>query len=98
MGGFKQETGERNLIIVLGNATKGGLHIIKWVDLFSGLLEAENHTKEVGAALCSDDGYMIERWLLNDELHSIMSKLKDSEKGLKPAGTNVDSRFNVYHS
>ena len=80
MGRFKQETGERNLIIVLANVTKGGLHIRKWVDLLSGLLEAEGRIEEVGPALCSDNGYMIERWRLNGELHSIMLKVKESGK------------------
>ena len=98
MGRFKQETGERNLIIVLANVTKGGLHIRKWVDLLSGLLEAEGRIEEVGPALCSDNGYMIERWRLNGELHSIMLKVKESGRGLIPAGIDIDSRFNVYRS
>ena len=98
MGRFKQETGERNLIIVLANITKGGINIRKWVDLLSGLLKAEGRENEVGPALCSDNGYMIERWRLNGELHSIMTKLRESGKGLIPAGIDIDSRFNVYRS
>ena len=65
MGRFKQETGERNLIIVLANITNGGLDIRRWVDLLSGLLREEGREDEIGPALCDRNGYMIERWRLN---------------------------------
>ena len=98
MGRFKQETGERNLIIVLANVTEGGLEIRKWVDLLTGLLEFEGRAREVGPALCNEDGYMIERWRLNGELHSIMSTIQESDPGIIPLGTDVDHRFNIYRS
>ena len=60
MGRFKQETGERNLVIVLANVTKSNLNIRKWVDLLSGLLRAERRSEDVGPAICDKRGYMLE--------------------------------------
>jgi hypothetical protein len=42
MGRFKQETGERNLIMVLANETNGSLLVRKWIDLLTGFLKAES--------------------------------------------------------
>ena len=98
MGHFKQETGERNLIIVLANETKGGLEIRKWVDLLTGLLKAEGKEKETGPALCNKDGYMIERWKLNGEFHSVLNKVQSSGSGIIATDVVVDERFNVYRS
>lgn len=98
MGRFKQETGERNLIIVLSNVTDGGLNIRKWVDLLSGLLLFENREGEVGPALCNKNGYMIDRWRLNGELQSMMAKVQELGRGIIPGGAEVDRRFNVYRS
>ena len=38
MGRFKNETGERNLVLVLANETNGGLKLRKWIDRFTALL------------------------------------------------------------
>ena len=98
MGRFKQETGERNLIIVLANVTSGGLEIRKWVELLIRLLESEGREGEVGPALCNDNGYMIEKWRLNGELHSILSIVQERNRDVIPMETEVDNRFNVYRS
>ena len=97
-GRFKEETGERNLVIVLANVTNGGLEIRKWIDLLTGLLKEEGREKEVGPALCNEDGNMLERWKLNGELHKALSKLRGSGRGGIPAGIDIDERFNVYRS
>ena len=98
MGRFKQETGERNLIIVLANVTSGGLEIRKWVELLTRLLESEGREKEVGPALCNENGYMIEKWKLNGELHSILNIIQETNRDAIPMETDVDNRFNVYRS
>ena len=98
MGRFKQETGERNLIIVLANITNGGLDIRRWVDLLSGLLREEGREDEIGPALCDRNGYMIERWRLNGELQNAITKVKELGRITMPSGADVDRRFNVYRS
>lgn len=57
MGCFKNETGERNLVIVLANKTNGELEVRIWVDCFNALLLLEGREKEVGPALCGIDYY-----------------------------------------
>ena len=98
MGRFKQETGKRNLIIVLANVTSGGLEIRKWVELLVRLLESEGRGVEVGPVLCNENGYMIERWRLNGELHSILAVVQEMNLDVIPSETEVDNRFNVYRS
>jgi len=58
MGRFKNETGERNLVIVLANRTAGGLEVRKLIDRLTALLLLEGREKEVGPALCGMDGFM----------------------------------------
>ena len=98
MGRFKQENGERNLLLVLANMTKSRIEVRKWIDLLTGLLRAEGRDKEVGPALCNKNGYMLERWKLNGELHSVLIKLQQTEKGLIPLSLDVEARFNVHRS
>ena len=98
MGRFKQETGERNLIMVLANETKSGLRIRKWVDLLTGLLKAEGKGKDVGPALCNSNGYMLERWIINGELHSALEKIQSNYEMMIPRSMNVDERYNIYRS
>jgi hypothetical protein len=98
MGRFKQESGERNLLIVLANKTKGGLEVRKWVDLLTGLLKAEGKGSEVGPALCNEDGYLLERWRLNGELHSMLTRVQHSRGVLIPDSIDIEDRFNVYRS
>ena len=59
MGRFKGETGERNLIVVLANCTRSGLHICKWVDMLSSLLLVEGKGNSVGPAICDRNGNML---------------------------------------
>jgi hypothetical protein len=98
MGRFKQESGERNLLIVLANKTKGGLNVRYWVDLLVKLLMAENKGNDIGPALCNEDGFMLEKWKLNGELHSILNKVQDLNASLIPVGITIDEKYNVYRS
>ena len=98
MGRFKQETGERNLLIVLVNITSSGLEIRKWVDLLTGLLKAEGKGLETGPALCNKDGYMLEKGRLNGEFHAALVKVQSTSPGLISNDIEIDDRFNVYRS
>ena len=75
MGRFKNETGERNLVIVLANVTDGGLQVRKWIDRLSALLLMEGKHESTGPAICDQDGYVLERWRLNGELHNILKQV-----------------------
>jgi predicted Zn-ribbon and HTH transcriptional regulator len=98
MGRFKQESGERNLLMVLANRTKGGLEVRRWVDLLTSLLKAEGKMGEIGPAICNENGFMLEKWKLNGELHSILGKIQDANTGIIPAGIVIEDKYNVYRS
>jgi hypothetical protein len=98
MGRFKNETGERNLIIILANVTKGGICIRKWVEALSNMLMAEGRHKTIGPAICDKNGVQLEMWKLNMELQSMIHKVKEMNPGLIPEGVVIDERFKLYRS
>ena len=97
MGRFKNETGERNLVLVLTNETSGGLQIRKWVDRFSALLELEDKGLKTGPAVCSERGLVLSQACLNDELHSVMS-IVQLISALIPSDLSVAEKFSIYRS
>jgi hypothetical protein len=98
MGRFKNETGERNLVLVLANKTEGGLEIRKWTDRFTALLLAEGKHKTTGPAICDKDGYVLERWRVNGELHNVLKQVQANRPGILPVDIDVDKKFNTYRS
>jgi hypothetical protein len=73
MGRFKNETGERKLVFVLANETSGGLKSRKWTDKLTKLLKEEGKGRTTGPAICDVDGYVLERWKINGELHNMLA-------------------------
>ena len=98
MGRFKNETGERNLIIVLANITQGGIEIRKWVEALADMLKLEGRQKTVGPAMCDIHGFQIEMWKLNGELQSMIHRVKTNSPSLIPDGISIDERFKLYRS
>jgi hypothetical protein len=98
MGRFKNETGERNLLIVLANVTKGGINVRKWVEALVTMLKSEGRQKDVGPAICDTQGYQIEMWKLNDELQSMIYRVKEINAKLIPDGIVIEERFKLYRS
>jgi hypothetical protein len=98
MGRFKNETGERNLIIVLANKTDGGLEVRKWIDRFTALLLVEEKHRSTGPAVCDKAGFMLERWRLNGELHHMLKQVQSHNTALIPGDVDVERRFNTYRS
>ena len=54
----------KKLIIVLAKVTASNLNIRKWVDLLSGLLDAEGRYTDVRPAICDKDGSMEVKWII----------------------------------
>ena len=98
MGRFKNETGERNLLMVLANHTNGGLNIRKYVDRFTALLLIEGRGDTVGPAVCDIQGVVLDSSTLNKELHNAMEKIQNKGDGLVPSDIEVRERFNIYRS
>ena len=98
MGRFKNETGERNLLMVLANKTRSGLRIRHWVDKLSELLKSEGRGLEPGPAVCNPDGYCMESWRLNEELHSVLERLRDESPLIIPSDIVISESFNIRRS
>ena len=98
MGKFKNETGECNLVMVLANETRSGLGIRHWVDKFSGLLKSEGRGIEPGPAVCNSDGYCMESWQLNKELHSVLERLQCLSPLIIPGDIVILESFNIRRS
>jgi hypothetical protein len=98
MGRFKNETGERNLLMVLANITNGGLDIRKCVDRFTSILMIEGKGEKTGPAVCNENGDSMERWRLNNELHDVMEKVQALENDVVPLDIEVRERFNIHRS
>ena len=64
MGRFKNETGERNLVLVLANETNGGLKVRKWIDRFTALLNLEDQGSSTGPVLCDEARMVLEQNLI----------------------------------
>ena len=60
MGRFKNETGERNLLLVFSNKTNGRIEVRKWVDRFTALLEMEGKGKTTGPVVCDKNGIILQ--------------------------------------
>jgi hypothetical protein len=98
MGRFKNETGERNLVIVLSNVTKSGLQIRKWIDRFTALLLSEGKGRTTGPAICDKDGFVLENWKINGELHQMLKRVQSLNDEIIPNDIDVDKSFNTYRS
>jgi len=97
MGRFKNETGERNLVLVLANETNGGLKVRKWIDRFTALLKLEDWGSSTGPAICDEAGMVLERSTVNDELHAALSIVQTTTQEI-PANIVVSEKFNIHCS
>ena len=98
MGRFKNETGERNLVIVLANETKGGLHVRKWVDRFTALLMMEEKHLITGPAVCDQEGFAYSGWTLTNELRDMLKQVRSTTTEIIPSGLEIDKCFSAYRS
>jgi len=97
MGRFKNETGERNLVLVLANETNGGLKVRKWIDRFTALLKLEDQGSSTGPSICDEAGMAPERNLINDELHAALSIVQATTQVI-PADIIVSKKFKIHCS
>ena len=98
MGRFKNETGERNLLLVFANKTNGGIEVRKWVDRFTALLEMEGKGKTTGPAVCDKDGIVLQRSVVNEELHAVLSGVQMTTEDIIPSDIVISEKFNTYRS
>lgn len=78
--------------------TNGGLKVRTWVERLIMILIREERGKLAGPAICGADGYVMERWILNGELHSALAKVQSSRPDLISASIQVDEKFSIHRS
>ena len=97
MGRFKNETGERNLLLTLASETQSGIEIRKWVERLIILLIREGRSNQVGPAICERDGFLMERWKINGILHEALERIQD-ETNLISNDIDVTLKYSMHRS
>ena len=99
MGRFKNETGERNVLLPLVQSTSSGLHIRKWVDRLANILVKEGrHTGPPGPAFCKENGFVISYAEMNYSFHRELECVQQRRRDLIPSNVDVTDHWNIYRS
>ena len=97
MGRFKNETGERNMMLALASKTSSGIEIRKWVERLIILLMREGKGSTVGPALCEKDGTVMARWKINGIIREALLRIQN-ETNLIPDDVDVVNKFSIHRS
>ena len=97
MGRFKNETGERNMLLALASVTSSGIEIRKWLERLVILLRREGRDSKVGPAVCESDGYLMERWKINGILRESLSRIQ-RDTDLIPNDIDVMTKYSLHRS
>ena len=97
MGRFKNETGERNMLLVLASRTSSGIKIRKWVERLIIVLIREDKGKKVGPALCERDGTVMTRWKINGIMREALLRIQ-SDTNLIPSEVDVVNKYSIHRS
>lgn len=97
MGRFKNEVGERNVLLPLVDMTNSGIPVRKWLDRLALILHQEGKDKgNPCPALCDQRGVVLSTKTVEKEMHQLLSKLQ--ERGVVPEDIAVEEEFHVYRS
>ncbi len=99
MGRFKNETGERNVLLPLIGTTTSGLPVRKWTDRLANVLKAEGrHIGSPGPAICRDNGFVISYSEMNYLFHKELEGVQQRRRDLIPSDVDVAEHWNIYRS
>lgn len=100
MGRFKGETGERNVLRVLVNATKSGLRVAGWVSRLVALLRTEERDQlaKPGPAFCDQTGVVLAYGYVNGLFHTKLERIQESHPELIPSNLDVGETYNIFRS
>ena len=97
MGRFKNEVGERNMLLTLASTTSSGIQIRKWVERLIILLMREGRGNRVGPAICDVDGFLMPRWKINGIFHESLLRIQQDTE-LIPNDVDVVNKYSMYRS
>ena len=98
LGRFKNEMGNRLILLALADESKSGLKFRFWVEKLVEVLISEEKDKVAGPAFCTNDGSMYPTKLINEELHHRLNDIQRSNSGLIPGDLSIEERFGTYRS
>lgn len=97
MGRFKNEVGERNVLLPLVAITKSGIAVRKWLDRLDLILRQEGRDKgEPCPALCDARGVVLTTKAVEAEMHKLLIELQ--EMGIVAGDITVEKEFHLYRS
>ena len=99
MGRFKGENGERNVLLALCNVSSNGkIPIRKWIERLVAVLMHEGKHRDVGPALCNQDGYVMHQSELNKELWEMLRRIQISRPDLCAPDLEIENKYKVFRS
>ena len=97
MGRFKNEIGERNVLLALVEHTQSGIAVRRWLDRLACILKMEGrHVGEPSPAICDQRGFVLGTKLIEREMHTLLKVLQ--KKGMIPEDLIVEHEFHLYRS
>ncbi len=98
LGRFKNELGERLILLALVDESKSGIKFRWWIERLVEVLVKESKDKNSGPAFCNEDGTMLSSKVINEELHQQIHLANATDHSLVPQGIDVEERFGTYRS
>jgi len=100
MGRFKNEVGERNVLLPLVATTQSGIPVRKWANRLVHVLESEGrNVGPLGPAFCkSSNGFVMTQRDMNALFHGELEKIQERRRDLIPSKIDVCEHWNVYRS
>ncbi len=99
MGRFKNELGERNVMLPMVNETASGLQVRNTMENLVRVLKMEGRNKGMpGPALCHSNGRSISRAEINREFLTALTKIQSEAPNLIGEDIEVEKSYHIYRS
>lgn len=99
MGRFKNELGERNVLLPMVNETASGLQVRNTIENLVRILKREGRNEGMpGPALCHSNGRSISRAEINREFLTALLKIQSEAPNLIGEDVEVEKSYHIYRS
>ena len=99
MGRFKNETGERNVVLPFVSVTASDIKIRWWFEQLVRILSEEGRNSgPPGPAFCDRDGCVLSLFYLNTKFHEALEAVQSRRPDLIPAWVKVKEIYHYFRS
>ena len=99
MGRFKNELGERNVMLPMTNETASGIQVRKTMENLARVLKIEGRSEGMpGPALCHSNGRSISRAEINREFLVALSKIQATNPEMIGEEIEIEKSYHIYRS